>query len=115
MAVATNLAGLKRLELQYTGIGDPTLSFLRGLTNLEVVGLFGTKVTDAGLVQLAGLPKLRRVYAAQTAVTSAGAEKFRKGRPGLDLLLGPEVPALPATTNAPMPTSEKPMKKGAKA
>lgn len=115
LVALTNLPRLARLELQATAIGDAGLLSLRSLTNLEVVSLFGTKVTDAGLASVTNLPKLRRLYAAQTAVTPAGVERFKKTRPGTEVILAAPVPDAPAT-NAPAADvkQDKAKEKGAK-
>jgi squalene cyclase len=42
-------------------VTDAGLTHLAGLTDLEQLGLEGTRVTGAGLVTLKGLPKLKRV------------------------------------------------------
>jgi len=62
------------------------------------VNLYGTKVTDAGLAALGTMPRLRRVYLWQTAVTPAGVEKIKATAPKLEIVLGdePDAPAAPA-------------------
>jgi len=50
----------------------------KGLTQLRVLGLSGTQVTDAGLQHLKGLTQLRKLYLNNTKVTNAGAESLRK-------------------------------------
>ncbi len=51
------LPGVTRVNLYYTEqIGDGALAAMKGWKQLRSLNLRGTKVTDAGLVQLAGLP-----------------------------------------------------------
>jgi ankyrin repeat protein len=63
---ATEQIGGLRLKYYYAGltqITDRSLETLGRMTSLEQVDLYETKgVTDAGLVHLAGLPRLREVH-----------------------------------------------------
>ena len=45
-------------------------------------------MTDAGLASLPALPRLRRVYLWQTAVTPGGLERLRAAAPKLEIVLG---------------------------
>ena len=56
---------------------------LAGLNKLETLGLYGTRVTDAGLKAIQGLPSLRRLYVGGTPVTEPGLDALRKARRGL--------------------------------
>ena len=58
------------------------------LKNLESVNLFGTKVTDAGVKKLIALPKLKRLYLWQTAVTPAAMDELKKALPALEIVTG---------------------------
>ena len=53
--------------------------------NLEYLNLYGTGVSDAGLVNLEGMKKLKHLYVWQTKVTEAGAAKLKKAIPGVDI------------------------------
>jgi hypothetical protein len=54
-----------------------------GLTNLTVLHLYGNKnITEAGLVYLQGLKKLRSLYLGETKVTDAGVAELKKALPG---------------------------------
>jgi hypothetical protein len=55
-------------------IGDQTLALLKDAPNLYSLNLRGTKVTDAGLQQIAGLKSLVRLHLEKTAVTDAGLD-----------------------------------------
>ena len=57
----------------------------RGLTELEVLYLDGTKITDAGLEHIHDLPRLRFVTLDNTRVTGTGFRHF-KGLPHLHRL-----------------------------
>lgn len=49
------------LSLKDSKVSDTDLVHLKGLTNLQMLDLWGTNVTDAGLVNLKGLTKLREL------------------------------------------------------
>jgi hypothetical protein len=80
--VATeHIAGLSRLKHYYAGqtrITDRSLEILGGMTSLEEVTLSACAgISDAGLVQLARLPRLQKVAVdASARVTRAGIAVF---------------------------------------
>ena len=51
------------------------------MTNLRVLQLIGTQVTDAGLVHLEGLTNLGVLYLKGTQVTDAGENRLRTALP----------------------------------
>ncbi len=53
------IATLRKLRFIGSPIGDDGLPYLKNLKNLETLDLSGTKVSDAGLLSLAELPKLK--------------------------------------------------------
>ena len=55
-------------------IGDAGLQHLRSFTNLELLWLPDTQVTNAGLRHLSALANLQQLYLANTQVTDAGAD-----------------------------------------
>jgi hypothetical protein len=59
------------LQMANGDVTDETLENLRGMTNLRELDLSNTRVTDAGLAALEGLP-LERLRLARTQVTDAG-------------------------------------------
>jgi Leucine Rich repeat len=73
-----NLLSLRNLQLTRSGprggvcISDAGIDRLKGLTNLEHLGLAGTQITDAGLVCLKGKTKLADLGLEDTAITDAG-------------------------------------------
>ncbi len=78
--------GLENLVLDNTGIGDAGLVHLRDLTELEEwLGLCHTKVTDAGLPNLARLRKLRSLNLIGTQATKAGMRELQKSLPNTDI------------------------------
>ena len=53
------LSQLQVLELRNSGVTDAGLAYLQGLSQLHTLGLIATNVTDAGLVHLQGLSQLQ--------------------------------------------------------
>jgi hypothetical protein len=61
----------------HTRIGDLTVQSLAGLDQLESLSVFDTDVTPAALPALERLPHLRRLYAGQTKISTAGANALK--------------------------------------
>ena len=61
------------------------LEHLTGLTNLMILGLDDTKVTDAGLVHLKGLTKLEVLVLRRTKVTPAGVKQLQQALPNCEI------------------------------
>ena len=72
LAHLKGLTGLRRLGLWDTKITDAGLAHLKGLTELRQLYLWGTKITDAGLAHLKGLTGLRKLNLEGTKITDAG-------------------------------------------
>jgi hypothetical protein len=80
-AATKHIAGLSRLKEYYAGqtqITDRSLEILGGMTSLEEVTLSACAgISDAGLVHLARLPRLKKVAVdASARVTRAGIAVF---------------------------------------
>ena len=75
------LAKLENLQLFGTEITDAGLVHLKGLTRLEYLSLRGTQVTDAGLVHLKGLTSLGDLDLSRTKVTDAGVADLQRALP----------------------------------
>src|SRR5262245_167719 len=71
---AARLPGLKMIDLGETKVTDAGLKELARLPNLESVYLDKTAVTDAGLKELAGLERLAWLDLADTKVTARGTD-----------------------------------------
>jgi hypothetical protein len=67
-----------RVDLSHTKVCDGDLIELRGLKELQVLILFDTRITDAGLAHLEELRGLRALDLSDTAVTSDGLIHIRK-------------------------------------
>ena len=82
------------LDLKYTKVADAGLVHLEGLPRLTTLNLIGTKVTDVGLEHLVGLAKLESLNLTYAKVTDAGLVHL-KGLTNLEQLhlLGTKVTA----------------------
>ncbi len=60
---------------------DAKLEHLKGLTQLKVLILSGSRVTDAGLQYLTGLGQLQELYLQDTDLTDAGVTKLQQALP----------------------------------
>ena len=88
------LSNLSRLRLDGNRISDKGLHELSKLQKLEILNLYGNEgVTDAGLVVLAQMPALERVYLWNTRVTPRGARATEKKRPQMVVDTGGAAPA----------------------
>jgi hypothetical protein len=57
------------------------MQHFKGLTSLDSLNLFGTKVTDVGLVYLKGLTSLQTLDLRRTSVTTAGLKDLQAALP----------------------------------
>jgi hypothetical protein len=64
-------------ELGFTRISDAGLEHLKGLPNLDVLDFDGTAITDDGLKELKGLTKLVGLNLADTAISDSGLEHLK--------------------------------------
>ncbi len=64
-------------------MSDAGLVYLSKMTKLKVLYLAGTNVTDTGLTRLRGLAKLERLFVGGTAVTDQGIDALGKALPGV--------------------------------
>ena len=72
---------LRELYLSYTKITDAGLKELAKLQKLKGLYLSGTQITDAGLKELAKLKKLKYLQLSDTKVTDAGVAELKKALP----------------------------------
>ena len=78
-----DLAKITSLNLNLTKITDAGLKDVAKMQNLEYLSLQQTKITDAGLKDLAKLKKLKWLSLHSTKVTKAGVAEIRKALPKL--------------------------------
>jgi hypothetical protein len=79
------LKGLRTLLLGHTKVTDAGLKELAGLKGLKELDLDDTQVTDAGLKELAALKELKELGLFGTKVTDAGVAELRKALPTLTI------------------------------
>jgi hypothetical protein len=80
----TKLHNLRGLDLSYTKVTDAGLKELASLKQLRWLELRHTAVTDAGLKELKGLVRLEHVYlGTDMRTTAAGTRELEKAIPGL--------------------------------
>jgi hypothetical protein len=78
LAHLNKLANLRNLQLSWSGsrrglkISDSGIERLKGLTNLEELGLAGTQISDAGLRNVEGMTKLKGLSLEETPITDNG-------------------------------------------
>ena len=60
---------------------DDGLVYLKGLANLEKLGLQHSNVTEAGMVHLEGLTNLRELELGDRQVTDEGVKKLQQALP----------------------------------
>src|SRR5262245_18253911 len=72
------LSELKLLWLSNTRVTDSGLNYTSRFTHLEALSLTYTRVTDAGMVQLAGLPDLQSLLLDHTSVSDRGLAEIGK-------------------------------------
>jgi uncharacterized membrane protein len=89
LKIVGQLSNLSRLRLDGNKISDKGLRELSGLQKLEILNLYGNEgVTDSGLVVLAQMPALQRVYLWNTRVTAKGARAMEKKHPQMVVDVG---------------------------
>ena len=89
LKIVGQLTNLSRLRLDGNKVSDKGLRDLSGLQKLEILNLYGNEgVTDAGLVVLAQMPALQRVYLWNTGVTAKGARAMEKKHPQMVVDVG---------------------------
>lgn len=72
------LTQLHMLRLDGSNVTDADLARLEGLINLDYLELSGTKVTDDGLEHLTGLSKLQELRLNETAVSDIGLIRLKR-------------------------------------
>ena len=75
----------------YSGITDASMEVIKGMTQLEILNLGSTKITDAGLAQLGALKNLETlVIVSSNKVTDEGVAKFKEMVPECEVH-GPKI------------------------
>ena len=79
--ILPRLGQLQKLDLSYAAFGDEAAGAVATLTNLTMISLSGTKLTDAGLAKLVNLGRLESLIVAGTRVTIEGIAAFQQAHP----------------------------------
>ena len=77
-----DLTELRSLSLSGTKVTDAGVKELAGLKNLEQLRLSGTAVTDAAVKDLSGMKSLRMLDVGGSKISEAGLEALEKALPG---------------------------------
>lgn len=73
------LSGVRQLWISnHPQITDEGMKHVKGLHNLESVGLLSTEITDAGILHLSSLPKIKTLDLAGSPITDRGLEHLAK-------------------------------------
>jgi internalin A len=102
------LASLTSLTLARTPIGDAGLAPVSepGFAGLIRLNLFNTRVSDAGLMHLRGLPTLRYVDLVGSDVTASGIAEFQKVRPTVNVSVVRRAATPPPPRRPPAPAKK---------
>lgn len=83
--VALKASELRLLDLCHTDITDDGLLYLKGLTSLTALNLEITQISDAGLKHLTALTSLELLYIGCTKVTEVGIAFLKEALPNLKI------------------------------
>lgn len=81
LAPLAKLCTVTTVAIYNSPFGDEVVEYLLPLTSLEELNLYGTNLTDAGLLRLVALPQLQNLVVTHTKVTAEGVTQFSKKRP----------------------------------
>ena len=85
LAMIRRLPRLKRLDLDWTNVGDTGMQHVAALTELEELYLRETDVSDACIPILAGLTMLKQLDLTGTRMTDEGVAKLRAALPKCEI------------------------------
>ena len=84
----------KSINLRGTRIGDATLAAMAGCESLEMLIVYGTTITNRGVIDLAkGARSLKNLYAGSTGVRTQDLPQTRRGKIITDTAIAPVGPA----------------------
>ncbi|MFI4875942.1 MAG: protein kinase [Blastopirellula sp. JB062] len=84
---------LKRLMLSFVRIGDQQIDCFADASELEVLHLAGSALTDDGLKQIGNFSKLTQLHVKNTLVTAAGVARLRETLPNCKVICDDPLPA----------------------
>ncbi|HZY89308.1 MAG TPA: hypothetical protein VFE78_31085 [Gemmataceae bacterium] len=79
------LTDLELMDLAHTTMTDEGLAQLKDLQKLRAMGLGGTQITDRGLAYLEKMQGLERIWLSKGAISRAAVEKLREARPDITI------------------------------
>jgi Leucine-rich repeat (LRR) protein len=81
-------ANITRLNLKNTAITNASISSIGQFKKLEYLNIVGTKIDDAGLLNLTPAPTLKKIFCWQSGITTNGVMAFQKKHPKIEIDLG---------------------------
>jgi hypothetical protein len=81
-------ANITRLNLKNTAITNASISLIGQFKKLEYLNIVGTKIDDAGLLNLTPAPTLKKIFCWQSGITTNGVMAFQKKHPKIEIDLG---------------------------
>ncbi|HEY7326946.1 MAG TPA: M56 family metallopeptidase [Gemmataceae bacterium] len=94
VAALKNLKNLRHLDISIgrgpgdKQITDASVDTLTALTNLQVLMLLSTHITDRGAKRLSELPKLKMLWLHTSSISEQEREELKKRRPNLKVYFG---------------------------
>ena len=88
MEIISKLSNLRVLYLNYTQITDSGLSHLSALSELRLLNLVGIRVTDSSIPTFLKFEKLTNLFLYQTLLTKEGILKFTDQRQEVEVDTG---------------------------
>lgn len=83
-----DFSNVKILNFGHTNLKDDDVENFKYLDQLEQLNLYGTKITDVGLMKLAECQSLKVLYLWDTKVSATGINELKKKRPKLKIESG---------------------------
>lgn len=85
VSVLKEFRNLTKLNLERNRLTGESLHELAALSQLSIINLCESPLSDAGLVKIAAIRSVRKVYTAGSRVTMDGLNRFRAQRPECEL------------------------------
>ena len=81
-------SSITRLNLKNTAITNASISLIGQFKKLEYLNIVGTKIDDAGLLNLTPAPTLKKIFCWQSGITPNGVMAFQKKYPSIEIDFG---------------------------
>jgi hypothetical protein len=76
------------MNLKNTSISNASITKINKLKKISYLNIVGTKITDAGLLQLTPAQEDMQIYCWNTAITENGIQQFMKKFPKAKVFFG---------------------------